>query len=728
MLVLLAPALAHSPHDVVPFVSVAPDGTVLAADTEVLAWTSDRTDWSFRYLDAGVPVCGEAESATRFTVLTEEAGAWTTTDGGATWTPTWGPTEGLACAQGVRAGADGLWVDGEQVGTTAVVDVARGSEVVALDIDGNVIVGPSWEVLPPSQPATAIAVDAGGRPVVATSTAGLARWDGAAWQEVPGSPLAAEVIHVSGDTWLAATATEGVWVSVDDGASWTYTDEGFEAVSDGPGSPPDGRHFLDFTVDDEGTWWSAQWEGLWWRRPEDSSWSQGALDIVPRTRGVQWLPDGRLLAAVYGGGVYRGTPGTGGWEMTSLDVRWPYPKQVVQVGDDLFLVSGSILYRSVDGGASWQDLSLGADDVGDHLSLAPDWPTDPRVVVGARKDGRGGAFVSVDRGETWTWSGVPGGCTEKPSATATDGSTTWLACGYRGELYRSSDFGLTWEGAATLDANVYAILAEEPPLLATERGLVRLEDPPLTVALEGLEVDALARGPDGVLWLSAPGSGVYRAEDEGHPTAVGWPLLDRVEDLEVHADGALAVGTRTGVWYSRDAGASWTRANPVDWLDDAIQFWSWEGEWETVEVARASARFAHDGGVGSRARLEAWGEQIRIEGGSDNAGTFQVWVDGEPAGQVDVAADTAPGLLWGVDLPAGPHRIELEVVRGRVYFDTAQVWRTDAPALPEAETPADPEGCGGCGGKGGVAALLLLPFAVPWARRRPRGGRRPGPG
>ncbi len=711
MVLLAALAAAHSPHDVATFLAADPDGTLFSADTELLTWTRDGgASWDYRYLDVGTPVCGTSDGW--FTVGTDEAGVWTSLDG-IDWSPAEGPQHVNACAPGVWAGLEGLWVDGVQVLDVPVLAVAGAD--AALLADSTVRLAPDWTATTAATRPTCVAMD-GAAPVVGSTLTELLRWDGAAWVAVPGSPLGAQALAIDGDTWLAATDREGVFVSRDAGATWTLDAEGFEPINDGPGSPGDGVHFLGLTVAD-GVWYSAQWEGAWWKRADDTRWRQGSLDTVPRARGVEWLGT-ELLGAVYGGGVYRGTPGADDWRVLSRGVSWPYPKQVVQREDDIYLVSGSILYRSRDGGNLWEDLPLGADDVGDHVAVAPDYPTTPVVIVGARTDGVGGAWISLDRGDTWAWSPVTGGCTEKPSNIATDGVTTWMACGYQGELYRSPDWGQTWELVDTLGANIWDILPEDPPLLATERGLLRAGAELETVAFDGVYVDQILRAPDGQLWLTTPGSGLYRVSDAGTAESVGWPTLDRIEDLAINADGVLAVGTRKGIYTSPD-GVAWTRANNVDFLDDTIQFWWFDDRWTTESGAAYNGAHARGGGAGARAELDWSGVQVRVWGEALDGARLTINADGLET-TVSLPAETAYGVLYTADAAPGAHRLTVEVALGQVTLDTAEVWRADPPATDTPDTgapPSDP-GCG-CG-SGKAAGLLLLLIPGWWRRRKGR--------
>lgn len=736
MTLLAALALAHSPHDVARFVSLAPDGLVLSADTELLAWSTDGgASFRFRYLEQGEPVCAVAWDAGRWAAAARDGGVWLTLDGGLSFAAIDGPGHPQACASAgdLRwiGGDEGVWVAGEPETWTSlpalpagVTDLAGGEEVVVLldDLELYRLEGEGWERLPapPVRPRR-VALD-GLDPVVGTIDGGLFRLDGDTWVERSGSPLDVHTLAIDGARWVAATADEGVWTSEDGGETWILEDEGFERPASGPGSPTDGVHFLDLGLR-EGVAWSAQWEGLWSRAPDEDRWTQANLDILPRVRTVAPLPDGTVLVGSYGGGVYRGTPGDTDWALVSGGVGWPYPKQILVLDEARWLVvSGSVLYRTLDAGESWLEAPIPVDEVGDHVAAAGE-----RILAGARVDEHGAVAVSADGGETWEVVALPGDCDEKPAAVETDGVDAWLGCGSRGELYRSTDGGASWVLVNTLGYNVRDLLLAEPVLLATDLGVLATTDGVdlAAVALPEEVVDRVVLAPGGDVWVASPSRGLGSVVDGGF-APVGWPVLDRLEDLAWTAGGTLVAGTRTGAWHSAD-GAAWAPASGFDWVDDSLQHWWFEGAWEHVDDEEAAGGGVREGGAGAVAELRVVASQVRLVAASPNGAKVSVSVDGGAAERRVLPEEARYGVVWARDLEPGSHVVSLTVDGGRVRVDGAELWREGAPALAGADSgdtgapEEDPRRCG-CGGSGGAAVVGLL--CLGWGRRpsRPGGG------
>lgn len=732
MLLLLAPALAHSPHDVAGFVAVGDDGVVLSADTELLAWTTDAgATFAFRHLPGGQPVCGVAWSASRFAAAADGGGLWATTDGGGTLAAVDGPATPTACARsGATAyvgGVEGVWAADDPLDWRPLAPLpaavrhlgADGERLVVLLADDSLLEwdGAAWVALPdPPVRPWRVAPD-GAATVIATVDGGLFRHDGA-WAAVEGSPLGVQALAVEGDTWLAATASEGVWATEDGGATWALYDEAFDPLAQGPGSPGDGVHFLGLALH-QGTWWSAQWEGLWSRAPGDDRWHQAALDTTPRVRTLQGLTDGSVLVGAYGGGVYRTTPGALDARLVSAGIGWPYPKQILAVDDSTWLVlSGSTLSITRDAGATWAEAPIAADEVGDHVVTAGDtW------IAAARKDDRAAVAVSADAGSTWTVAPLPGTCGEKPAAAAFAGDTAWIACGTRGELSRSDDGGATWVATGQLDGNVHALLAGDPLLLATERGVYATVDGAAftLVALDGRAVDRLVRAPDGGLWAAVADEGVGRVDGDTF-VPLGWPTLDRIEALGVAPDGALLAGGRSGAFH-RAEGEGFELLTGYDWADDAVQRWWFDGGWERVDDDGFAGGAGRYGGAGATAELSLVGEQARVHAASAGGARFTVAVDGGAAETVSVPVGTdRPIEVWAADLPPGAHLVTLTVTHGHLVIDGATLWRTPGPPLAEPDSadtgarPTGPEGCGCASGKGAAAGLPLVLLVL--GRRR----------
>ncbi len=119
------------------------------------------------------------------------------------------------------------------------------------------------------------------------------------------------------------------------------------------------------------------------------------------------------------------------------------------------------VYRSRDGGASWEQVLFASEQTG-AVDLAMD-PSNPRVLYAAMWHGErkpwtmisgsedGGLFKSTDGGDTWTevGGGFPDGLVGRIGVTVSpaDSSRVWAiveASDDRSGVYRSDDAGATW--------------------------------------------------------------------------------------------------------------------------------------------------------------------------------------------------------------------------------------------------------------------------------------------
>jgi uncharacterized protein (TIGR03382 family) len=643
-------------------------------------------------------MCLASLGATAWLLVTEE-GAWRSEDDGDSWTelPPEAPT---ACAQGAEgawvAGEDGVWFVGDEVsrihaGPAVAVAEAEGV-VYALDRDGALF-----------DPVTGVALHAGpwaaiggGETLLLADGPGVAWWDGDAPVPTVEGPRDAVVLS-GGDAWLAAAADGGVWVSEDGGVSWTEESAGLEPHEGGSGSPTDGRYWTAILGD--APWLAASWEGLYvW----EGRWAQRELRTLPLVRSLQWLDDGTLLTAPYGGGLARGTPAAGDWVDAGPSLGWPWARQVLAteggVGD-WYVVGGVHLYRSGDQGRSWDVVHTGLSLVGDVVAVAPGWPADPRMWVGGEHEGGGGALASSeDGGVTWVITPLDG-CREKPSALAA-GASVWVACG--GGLWRdgvAEPLPEAWGRAA-----VHTLLVEDGGVaVAGAGGLWRLQEGWEPLLLEPVR----AAAHDGVGWIVATDEGLVTLDERGE-TRWGWPVDDLVVSLAA-GDGRLAVGTFGGAWVWDDG---WALATDWDRYDDEDATWYHEG-WAEVEDVSAKAGRARAGEPGAVAEwsLEATALLVRLGG----SGRIAVAIDGERE-ELPVGGD-GWRVGWSRSLDEGRHTLRIEVLQGRVLLDGGERWRLPGAVPPPREVPPEPEPAG-CGCAGGAGLLPLAALGVVPRRRR----------
>jgi photosystem II stability/assembly factor-like uncharacterized protein len=745
---LISSVLAHSPHDMASVLSRAPDGALLTNDSDLLALTTDDgQSFAYRYWFDGVAACVFAKSATSWIIGSTETGAWITNDGGMNFSSTGGPHRVTACAENsegfVMAGPGGAWwsVDGESwdgMGLTVEwearsLDLLENGTLLAVDENGA-----GWRLDPEEdlswQPMSGMnhlvlrALDDQGQRLATGQADGemlLSDDWGSSWVPLDNSPWNIRVLATSGQTWLAASDTEAVWVSTDEGQSWTLEDDGLDELAEGGGGPIDGVHYFHLRIEEE-RWLLASFEGLYSKTADADHWSQADLDIIPRVRSLQWLEGGELLVGAYGGGVYRGTPSGEDWHEISAGIGWSYPKQVVTAdpaGEELWVVSGSALFHSLDGGQSWDSAPVLLTEAGDMVALHPDYPETPRVAVGGRGlSGQAAIAHSWDGGESWTVTELEGGCQAKPRALAWHEDLR-VACGTDGGLYISTDDGESFEWVASVGDEVHEILSGTHMLLASDSGVYHWTDNESIVpyALLGRPITAIAEGPDGRIWVGSPGYGLGEIDGNGEAIWVGWPEGDFIEDLAISELGEIALALRVGAFWSEDNGQSFARANDYDRIDDRLQHW-WLDGFGLEVLDEASTGYVQLGEPGAVALLNFSGSQIRLHGVPVAGTRISLQLDGGESEDLCWEKGQGPGLLWGKNLEPGPHELRLEVESGVLRLDGAERWQELQPELPESQSTEEQIAtrCA-CGGRADTAWLLLPMLFFP-RRRRSTGG------
>ena len=143
---------------------------------------------------------------------------------------------------------------------------------------------------------------------------------------------------------------------------------------------------------------------------------------------------------------------------------------------------------------------------------------------------------------------------------AADG--TLYACAVTAGLYVSTDNGLTWVKNTTVNGFCKDVLTAAGTLYHVGEGVQASTDGGVSweernAGIEGLYPVAIAALPDGTLFLSDPGGGIFQSTNEGAQwTAMtGSPLY--MFDLFVDAAGTLWACGNDGLYRTKDRGATW---------------------------------------------------------------------------------------------------------------------------------------------------------------------------
>ncbi len=277
-------------------------------------------------------------------------------------------------------------------------------------------------------------------------------------------------------------------------------------------------------------------------------------------------PNGTILAARQGSGVFRSSNSGGTWNSSSLGLNPDI--LTLSVAPDGCIFAGTHfdgLFVSCDGGATWNKIESGSEmDEASIRSIA--FNTSHDIFAG----GTGRLFRSDDSAITWTR--IFNGFTNRRinSISALSNDTVFVATDGDG-IFRSADGGDSWErpntGLTDSTVNDLTFNAEGELLAATHGGLFFSNNQgdswqaAMDTALQNIALSRVVATPTGQVFVLAAQAG-FLSEDNGTTWAPlqGQPFSRGPRDLAA-GHGELFIGTEHGAFRSVNNGFSWNEIN-----------------------------------------------------------------------------------------------------------------------------------------------------------------------
>ena len=500
----------------------------IAAEPSGVYKSSDGgASWELQPEGLGIPFCLTADPHTPGRVFVGGLGGEIkrTLDGGDTW-------------EVVREADDAI--------TSIVIDPNNPNRVYASGTTGSIQStngGSNWTSMSDlPQVVWALAIDPANTRVLYAATNDDGIWrstnSGATWHPLGSIPHATFGIMVDPTAQsLYASTSGGVWHSSNGGASWQQTSLSHQTVyttSIGPGGDL-------YAGTSTGIALSLNF-GTTWTDPDptlgDSKAFGYAITVDPNAGKNLWVTTlGSTILTSQNRGTTWGAfdEGYSGHETRKINID-PTNSNRIYLGS----FTGGGLFKSVDGGATWERRVFGGANV--YVWVPVIDPVSPNIVY-AGTNGHG-LFKSTDYGDTWTAipdvSEVVQGITVDPR----DHNIVFAAT--REGILRSSDEGATWTNV--LDTG-----------------------PAWNITIVG--------GSSQVVYATLKRFGVFRSSDGGETweainNGVTNKTMGRAAPVIVASDDAtvLYVGSEGGggVFKSVDAGDSWFQVNLG--LDDTSVF------------------------------------------------------------------------------------------------------------------------------------------------------------
>ncbi|HUU28477.1 MAG TPA: hypothetical protein VM123_11755 [archaeon] len=332
-------------------------------------------------------------------------------------------------------------------------------------------------------------------------------------------------------------------------------------------SGPYGGVILSFAVSGTNLFAGTYEDGVFLSTNNGTSWTEvntGLTNTVILALAVSPDSSGNLFAGTGDGGVFLSTNNGTSWTEVNNGLTNTSVRALAVSGTNLFAGTGGGVFLSTNNGTSWTEVNTGLTNTGvNHNGLAV---SGTNLFAGTFD---GGVFLSTNNGTSWTE--VNTGLTNR-NVCALAVSGTNLFAGTGGGVFLSTNNGASWTSTGLTNTDIFA-LAVSPDssgnlFAGTGDGCVFLSTnngTSWTVVKTGLpntRVRALAVSGTNLFAGTWWGGGVFLSTNNGtNWTVVNNGLTNRnVSALAVSPDssGNLFAGTQGGVFLSTNNGTNWT--------------------------------------------------------------------------------------------------------------------------------------------------------------------------
>jgi ligand-binding sensor domain-containing protein len=412
--------------------------------------------------------------------------------------------------------------------------------------------------------------------VLAGTTGGLFRSsdNGTTWSPTTLAGLSVNALLASpGDSgrtnFFAGCGTyqKGVFLSTDNGASWTQVNGGLTAA--GVYSlAASGTNLFAGTID-----------GVFLSTDDGGTWTEVSAGLTNRVVHSLVVVDTYLYAGT-SGGIFRSANNGATWDMVIAGLGLPLSVTSLAASDTNLFAGTSYagVFRSSDNGASWVEVNSGLSNPYIWALIAiPDGTGGTKLFAGTYH----GVFASTNNGARWALVTDLGDAFVQAFAVSSDGAgSSNLYVGGSFSVYRSTDNGTSWNwvkigliptGVSCLAASGNTVCAGNVGggvFVSTNAGAT------WTIVNTGVTdgwTRAFVASPNaagGTTYFAGIwGGGVFRSTDNGASWtwANTWLVNTSVQAFAVSDDEAggtrIFAGTNLGVSVSRDDGASWRVGN-----------------------------------------------------------------------------------------------------------------------------------------------------------------------